>query len=96
MTTIITGGALLTLLMGQQTGSELLDAALGQDVDPQTLMKEIESFVSLGVQPTDALLITAALFFGVRLLGWTTPLLNTLNDWLRKRLQLNSEAPPQG
>jgi hypothetical protein len=95
MSTLIGGGALAVLAMGQESGSELLDAALSQDPSMGGLLTEAERFVGLGVSPTDAALIVAVTVFGVRLLGWLSPFAHTANDLLRKRFGLDVETPAQ-
>lgn len=85
-------GAIGLVLAGQQSGAELLDAALSKDMSITGVMNEAGNLAGLGVSAQDAAIIVTAGGIGYKLLQMATPFTETVNLWLRKKLV---DGPPK-
>jgi hypothetical protein len=89
------GGAIGLLLMAQQSGADLLDQALNQDLSVGGIMNEAGRMAGLGVNATDAAIIVAGAGIAYKLLQLMQPFLETLNMAWRRRLELHPPHPPE-
>jgi len=83
------GGAAGLLIIGQQSGAALLDAALSKDMTTATIMTEAGNLAGLGVNATDAALIVAGAGLLYKVLQIAQPFTGTVNDKLRQRWGLD-------
>ncbi|MGL4443098.1 MAG: hypothetical protein ACRCU1_05700 [Alsobacter sp.] len=79
-------GAGLIVAAGQQNGSELLEAAIQQDMSIDGLMAQGGRLSAIGISAADAAIIVAGAGIAFKLLQMATPFTETLNLWLRAKL----------
>lgn len=87
-------GATGLAFLGQQTGAQMLDAALNGDLpSTEAVINQANQIAGTGVSVETAAVLVGVVPLAYKLLQMATPFTETVNLWWRKKM-LGEDKPP--